>query len=200
MYFKTKNEKLGINASDGFLTFKDATGTLRTLREQSLENFERFYQLWQAAISISGDEDFGNSWVFNSDFRQLMTEAMQAIGIDRPELLSPTIMSQLLISYTDPESGEGDSVGLIFSFHHTFPKSPTSRNLTKNLSGSLRELLILIVSLLQEFTPRTPTEKIAHRVLLYLSLCGTYTAKSISNMLVILRKSKKFSLRNGQTK
>lgn len=200
MHYTTKDQTLGIQCSNGILTFKDSRGTLRVLKEQPLDKFEQFYRLWQSALEVSEDMDFVNNWVHNPEFRALITQALEAIGIDNPEQLSPSLMSALLVSYEDPEKGEQDGTGLIFNLHYCFPKSLRSKILNKNLQISLTVLMSWILSLLEGLTPSQNLAKMALVVTRLILSCGVYTSRFLAITLTIPKNLSQLNLNDGKSK
>lgn len=96
------------------------------VRERTMVEYQRFYAAWQVAanelIDAGGNYTFNALWLENERFREHAIAAMQAVGIEQPELLKPAQIDELLFNASLPSDGEGARpYGLVFRLHQDFP-------------------------------------------------------------------------------
>jgi len=169
--FELNDEILGFTATPGHLLITNQQGQVIHLREQPLNTFEEFYQLWNLAMAVAGTETFINSWVYNQEFRQTIERACHVIGLEEPGLLLIRQLEALLLTYEWPKGG--GAAGLLFKMHCTYPKLPSqSQAPVKTLATSLQTALGPVILMLQEsLRTQSLTEKLPSIVGLYLGLC-----------------------------
>jgi hypothetical protein len=177
---EVRDEILNITVSNGYLVIQDSFGPI-TVREQPLEKFEKFYQAWQCAMVIGGSDSFSTSWTNNQSFKDTIKKALKHVDISRPELLTPSQLEALLVSY---QNGPELIPGILFGLHHTFPKLDPSMTKTEQpLRMSLKWLLTLIVSMLLDTISQTSWKN--HILLksgLYLLSCGIWLINSLTKL------------------
>lgn len=70
------------------------------VREQPMAKYRVFVERWMEAVTLTteaGSATFAQMWIFNDDFRALMTEALEAVGVLTPSLILPSQLEELLM-------------------------------------------------------------------------------------------------------
>lgn len=196
-----QDDNLGITCSNGILVIKAHNSTL-IIKEQPMATFEQFYRLWQTGVQLGGSNSFSVSWTNNQQFRDVMSKALNIIGIKNPEMLTPSQLEALLLSYQkENEVGPELIPGILFGLHHTFPKLDTSMTQKEPpLRMSLKWLLTLTLSMLLDITSQTSWKThILKKGGLFLVSCGIWAIKSLTQLMPALNPEINISKPDGQS-
>ena len=110
--------------------------------------YAEFVKLWGVGIGAASehpDSSFSQLWISNSSFRDAMSQACNALGIDDPDSILPTHLQELLmICVVD---GQPDIRPALFRLHNDAPDpkamgqmiAPTQKS-TKPLKSPSRSL------------------------------------------------------------
>ena len=182
--FQLNDESLGITATPGNLLIKNQQGQVIHLREQPLNVFQEFYQLWNLAMAAAGSDTFLNSWVYNQGFRQTIERACHVIGLEEPGFLLVRQLEALLLTYEWPNGG--GSAGLLFKMHSTYPKLPSQSQVTRTtLETSLQTALGQVILTLQESLHTLSWQE---KPLLTVGLCLALCTLWLLNRIPVLSK------------
>lgn len=125
-YSTTTQGGIQIHPSHILIPGSNKLGTVnQTIREQTLASYMEFLGHWEVAMAQCYSDpsvSFVSLWVHNSVFRDELTQALAAIGLERPEALKPVQLSELVLTCrTDSDEGTGDIRGAVFRLHQDTP-------------------------------------------------------------------------------
>lgn len=130
-YLTTRDGRIQIHPGHILIPGNTKLGTQnQTIREQTLASYSEFLTNWNIAMAqcyADPSVSFASLWVYNEAFREHLTLALQAVGLDRPQDLKPCQLSELvLLCHTDNDE-QGDNRGAVFRLHQDVPdpKTPT---------------------------------------------------------------------------
>ena len=94
----------------------------RIIREQPLNNYQNFYQCWQEAMLLLGNDtnSLTHALLHNRGFKDKLWEALSYVGVDDPGSLKLAQLTELVVACDTGE--DGARYGLLFSLHQDFPK------------------------------------------------------------------------------
>lgn len=153
-----------ITLVEGMLSIDQEGQEQIIIAEQPMAVYERFFIFYSLALSVMLDNQeatFTALFIENKSFRQAIIGALQAMGIEHPEQLTPRAIQQLIIARPGPIDSNGRQTnlpGYLFTLHNEVAPSPklmatkrtnpTKRTVASTLLGWWRSILLKIQPLL----------------------------------------------------